>query len=127
MPLFNFLKKKEKPPGQWVPEIEYGNYGRTYETGKYVWEGPEPKGGRPPNPSETPEAIAKRKANNNKRKANNEAAMLRMNARIKQAAKNAEEKAEEDKACQNAINTVRAKRSNATKRNRRGSRKTRKN
>jgi hypothetical protein len=50
-----------------------------------------------------------------------------MNARIKQAAKNAEEKAEEDKACQNAINTVRAKRSNATKRNRRGSRKTRKN
>jgi len=124
MPLFNFLKKKE---GKWVPEEEYSNYGHLYKTGKYVWEGPEPKGGRPPNPANTPEALAKRQANNIKKKANNEAAGLRMNARIKQATKNQEEKAEEDKACQNAIAAVRAKRSNATKRNRRGSRKTRKN
>ena len=127
MPLFNFLKKKEQPLGKWVPKMEYGNYGRLTTTGDYEWQGPEPKNGRPPKPSNTPEAIAKRQANNNKRKANNEAAMLRMNARIKQAAKNQEEKAEEDKACQNAIAAVRAKRSNATKRNRRGSRKTRKN
>ena len=124
MPLFNFLKKKE---GKWVPEEEYSNYGHLYKTGKYVWEGPEPKGGRPPNPANTPEALAKRQANNNKRKANNEAARLRMNERIKQSAKNEEQKAEEDKACQNAIAAVRAKRLNATKRNRRGSRKTRKN
>jgi hypothetical protein len=51
-----------------------------------------------------------------------------MNARIKQAAKNAEEKAEEDKACQNAIAAVKAKRSKvATRRRSRKARKTRKN
>ena len=127
MPLFNFLKKKEQPPGKWVPKMEYGNYGRLTSTGDYEWEGSEHKNGRPPKPSNTPEALAKRQANNNKRKANNEAARLRMNERVKQAAKNEEQKAEEDKACQNAITAVRAKRSNATKRNRRGSRKTRKN
>ena len=115
-------------PGQWVPKMEYGNYGRLTTTGDYEWQGPEPKNGRPPKPSETPEGIAKRQANNITKKANNEAARLRMNARIKQAAKNEEEKAEEDKACKNAINAVRARRSNSvTKRNRRGSRKTRKN
>lgn len=128
MGVFNFLKKKETQPGQWVPKMEYGNYGRLTTTGDYEWQGPEPKNGRPPKPSETPEALAKRQANNNKRKANNDVARLRMNARIKQAAKNEEEKAEEDKACKNAINAVRARRSNSvTKRNRRGLRKTRKN
>ena len=123
-----FLKKLfSRPPqaGKWVRNKDYINRVGLVDLDTYHWEGPLPEIGQ--NPGETPEALAKRKANNNKRKANNEAAMLRMNARIKQAAKNAEEKAEEDKACQNAINAVRAKRSNATKRNRRGSRKTRKN
>ncbi len=67
--VFGFFKKKPvaaaAPPavGRWVENAVYVDYGYGREgwvgNGTYKWEGPEPPGGRPQNPAETPEAIAR--------------------------------------------------------------------
>ena len=133
----SFLKKFFKgksmpvpePVGKWVENVQHFNYGGgmmgNVPTGSWHWEGPEPANGvRPQNPGEMPEAIERRKMKAAQNKANKE----RSNAEYKLAVKQAEEGAEEARACKNAIAAVKAKRSNAaTRRRSRKARKTRKN
>lgn len=109
--LFGSKKRTNTPKvGEWVEdvrEIDYG-YGRTGKNymGTYHWEGPEPATGRPPNPAETPEGMARLQQIRNS-KAREIANANASNAMLRQQRA---DKAEEDRVCRAAIAELRARR-----------------
>jgi len=105
MGFFSFLKGKSAAPvaGRWVEDTEKydaNRYGmQTRSLGTFSWVGPEPANGvRPPNPSTTPEALAKKEQNRQAKAASN-AAYAKSQADRRKAQ---EEKDEEQKVCQEA-------------------------
>ena len=105
MGFFSFLKGKPATPaapvaGRWVEDTEEydaNRYGmQTRSLGTFSWVGPEPANGiRPPNPSTTPEALAKKEQNRQAKAASN-AAYAKSQADRRKAR---DEKDEEDRVC----------------------------
>jgi len=109
MGFLSFLKGKPAAPaapaaGKWVEDTEeyypnyYGAGMQTRGLGTFSWVGPEPANGRPPNPATTPEFLAAKEANR-LRKIESNAAYAKSQADRRKAQ---EEKAEEQRVCQEA-------------------------
>jgi hypothetical protein len=137
MGLFSFLKKKSAAPaeGKWVQntrEVNTDGYGRqTLSLDTFSWVGPEPANGvRPPNPGTTPEALAKKEKNRLARIESNAFYAKSQEARRKAQEEKAEEQRVCQEACDKAIADLRASRvttpsPRTRKRNTRKQRKTR--
>jgi hypothetical protein len=142
MGFLSFLKGKPAAPaapaaGKWVEDTEesypkyYGAGMQTRGLGTFSWVGPDPANGvRPPNPATTPEYLAQKEQNRQAKAASN-AAYAKSQADRRKAQ---EEKAEEQRVCQEAcdkaIADLRASRATTPaprtrKRNTRKQRKTR--
>jgi len=107
MGFFSFLKGKPAVPaapaaGKWVEDTEEydaNRYGmQTRSLGTFSWVGPEPANGKPPNPATTPEYLAQKEQNRQAKAASN-AAYAKSQADRRKAQ---EEKAEEQRVCQEA-------------------------
>ena len=109
MGFFSFLKGKPAVPaapaaGKWVEDTEeyypnyYGAGMQTRRLGTFSWVGPEPANGKPPNPATTPEYLAQKEQNRQAKAASN-AAYAKSQADRRKAQ---EEKAEEQRVCQEA-------------------------
>jgi hypothetical protein len=131
MPWLLGSKKPVAPvAGKWVEDVHETNYGmgqiaRNY-LGTYHWEGPEPANGRPQNPAETPEGMARLQKIRNNKQAANAAEKSRWEREAKARADKAEESRVCKEACDAAVAELKARRASGASGGRRKTRKNRK-
>ena len=114
----------------WVENVHETDYGMgqvAYRPlGTYHWEGPEPPNGRPQNPAETPEGMARLQKIRNNKAASNAAEKARWAMEAKALADKQEETRVCKEACDAAIAELRAKRASIASGGRRKTKKNRK-